>query len=359
MPDGHAYALATSSLKQTASCAGPYEWLLRKAKISREQERLIGLELDFDADQLAEAWSEAADAALAGEVKSLRDAVAVLLVASHEMREGTDTVGYEAERVPSYLALGRAIRFLADEAGIDIQSFRPGEQGHPVYGLDPQLAANWHVDKVFRAGGQFTLRGDKVGICFTDRADDVSCTLLREFDQVDKCCLRDHFRAAITFSPEYQREAFANPKLVNVNGWWLTKRELPPYDIQPIHIGIGPVTVPGRPARAQAGHPDAVLLAAAAAFTAATDALEAYAQTFPGDIPDDDAKFDELSKQRVRLADPLCTIRAHTLAGHQARAAALGRYGGRWLTAPDDPDDAPLDRIQAALTRDLVFGARV
>ncbi len=102
---------------------------------------------------------------------------------------------------------------------------------------------------------------------------------------------------------------------------------------------------------------DAVLLAACAEHARVTAALNDYCDRFPGDIPDTDVVADVLLKAQAAAAGRVATIRAITDTGHMARARAIASLVKPGFFQRDDPDDASMDRLQAALVRDMVAAA--
>ena len=102
-------------------------------------------------------------------------------------------------------------------------------------------------------------------------------------------------------------------------------------------------------------HPDLAVIAACAAFNAVErrklDLIEG-----PGRIVDDAARdkaLEPLTGEQQAYLDMLCTQRATTLAGHQARAISFALWDGGELTDRARASGFLEDRLLAALVRDL------
>ena len=104
--------------------------------------------------------------------------------------------------------------------------------------------------------------------------------------------------------------------------------------------------------------PDADLIAACDRFLAIQREFEAYYDTLPGDMEDDDpawAMLDPLPE----LEGQIVTLRAVTAEGHFARArCAAFSYLPHHPSCQDSPDAPRETRFKAAGLRDLVHAER-
>ena len=119
--------------------------------------------------------------------------------------------------------------------------------------------------------------------------------------------------------------------------------------------GLGRAAGSGADAPAEPPHPDLALIAACEAFNIIElrklDLIEG-----PGRIVDDAARaqvLEPLTDQQQCCLDTICTQRATTLAGHQARAISFALWDGGELAERASAAGFLEDRLVAALVRDL------
>lgn len=121
-------------------------------------------------------------------------------------------------------------------------------------------------------------------------------------------------------------------------------------------LGAGLRGAAGAGAAAAAASPDEGLLAAAAAFCALEQRMQALIEG-PGCVADDAARDLLLRPLRDAQAphlDRLCQARASDLAGHRARAGAFAVWDAGELADLAETNGFPADRLLAAFVRDLV-----
>ncbi len=100
--------------------------------------------------------------------------------------------------------------------------------------------------------------------------------------------------------------------------------------------------------------PDAELMAVCADYLRIQRAFEAYFDTLPGDIENDDPAWSMLEPVPA-LVERIVSLRAITPEGHLARGRCLvTHYLPGYPGCQDDPEGATEDRFKAAILRDLV-----
>ena len=119
--------------------------------------------------------------------------------------------------------------------------------------------------------------------------------------------------------------------------------------------GLGRATARAAEALGEPPHPDLAVIAACAAFNAIErrmlDLIEG-----PGRIADDAVReqiLEPLRDEQQGYLDVLCTQRATTLAGHQARAISFALWDGGELAHRADASGFIEDQLLAVLVRDL------
>ncbi len=105
-------------------------------------------------------------------------------------------------------------------------------------------------------------------------------------------------------------------------------------------------------------HPDVDLIAACDRFLAIQREFEAYYETLPGDMEDDDPAWAMLDPM-PELEERIVSLQAVTAEGHFARArCAAFFYLSHHPSCQDNPDAPREMRFRAAALRDLVHAER-